>query len=121
MAFSLALHWRPCPHRACVIASVKLSLSSALRRGVAEFAFEGPANAALAFTSIALVFLPALHLHHCQHCAVIVVASVAPASSPSLPPLRAPCSGVCPLPSVAVRGFLAVSGVVNARPPFSVA
>jgi hypothetical protein len=32
MAFSLALHWHPCLHRADIIASVELSLLPAMRR-----------------------------------------------------------------------------------------
>ncbi len=85
---------------------------------VAKFAFEGPADAALAFAGVALASLPLSRWCHCQHCAVISAASIAPALSPFLPSLRAPRRGVRPSAVIALCGVLAVSGVVNVHPLF---
>ncbi len=51
----------------------------------------------------------------CQHCGGVVALG----TRASLPSLRAPHGDVCPSSVIAVRGVLAVSGVVDACPPFS--
>jgi hypothetical protein len=92
---------------------------------VADLTFKGPVGTALAFASVALAFCP-----HCtgvspascyccprRRCAGVVTLG-AWASSPSS---RAPHGGVRPSTVIAVRGIIAISGVVYARPPFSVA
>jgi hypothetical protein len=88
---------------------------------VAEFAFKGPADTALAFAGVALASSPASCWCHCQHHAVVSAASIAPTLLPFLPSLRAPCGGVRPSAVIVLRGVLTVSGVVNAYPLFFVA
>jgi hypothetical protein len=121
MAFSLASRWHPCPYHAGVITSIELSSSPALRRRRCRVCLQRSGRCRLAFAGIALASLPALHWRHHQHCAVIIIAGVAPALLPLLPSSCAPRGGIHPSAIIAVHGVLAVSGVIDARPLFSVA
>jgi hypothetical protein len=118
--------WHFLWHCAGILACIALALLPALSCSccwrcagvIAKFVFKGPTDAALAFAGVALASSPASRWRHCQHCAVVSAASIAQALLPFLPSLRAPRGGVCPSAVIALRGVLAVSGVVDALPLF---
>ncbi len=113
-----ALHWRHCQCQAVLVAGVAPALSPSWPLKVWPVQRWCLPALHWHFARIALASLPALC---CCCCCWRCAGVVSLGAWASLPSSRAPCGGVCPSTAIAVRGVLAVSGVIYARPPFSVA
>jgi hypothetical protein len=112
-----ALHWRCCQHQAVFVAGIAPALLLSWPLKVWPVQCWRLPVLCWCFARIALASLPASCCCCCCRCCAGVVVLSACASLPSS---CAPCGGICPSTIIAVRGVLAVSGIVYACPLFSV-
>ncbi len=115
---SPASHWRHRQRQAVLVAGIAPALSPSWPSKVQPVQRWRLPALGWCFARIVLASLPALCCCCCcRHCSGVVALGV----WASLPSLHAPCGGGCPSTVIAIHGVLAVSGVVYACPPFSVA
>jgi hypothetical protein len=118
LAFLPASHWHHCLRQAVLVAGIAPALLPSWPSKVRPMQRWHLPVLRWRFARIPLVSLPASCYCCCCWCCAGIITLGARASFSSL---RAPCGEFRPAAVLAIRDVLAVSSVIEARPPFSVA